>query len=272
MRYQCFLLCLCGLLLSLYILVYYFSFTSVQYSGSPLQLSNNRLPLPAIETMPFQDYIKNEEEFKEVKWQKTLHDHLLTLNEPYVNMVNGDYKHRVIVENWIVAAVTVLRPPLKNVLVMSLDHKLCDFLANSSHTGHLPITCFVTTVDSVLTANASHEWIIRTMVRPITVRLINYWGYDVATYDSDAVVLKNPQKLYQRYQSTHLLSSAGVWPKYLAGKWGFTLCTGAVLFKASSEIGKNITKYGSTLYIGMDEVLAHYACTLENSNLHFQFH
>ena len=26
-----------------------------------------------------------------------------------------------------------------------------------------------------------------------------------------------------------------------------------------------ITKYGSTLYIGMDEVLAHYACTFENS-------
>ena len=33
----------------------------------------------------------------------------------------------------------------------------------------------------------------------------------------------------------------------------------------------HITKYGSTLYIGMDEVLAHYACTFEHSNLHFHF-
>ena len=32
-----------------------------------------------------------------------------------------------------------------------------------------------------------------------------------------------------------------------------------------------ITKYGSTLYIGMDEVLAHYACTFEISDLHFYF-
>ena len=32
-----------------------------------------------------------------------------------------------------------------------------------------------------------------------------------------------------------------------------------------------ITKYGSTLYIGMDEVLAHYACTFEISDLHFHF-
>ena len=30
-----------------------------------------------------------------------------------------------------------------------------------------------------------------------------------------------------------------------------------------------ITKYSYTLYIGMDEVLAHYACTFENSNLRF---
>ena len=29
-----------------------------------------------------------------------------------------------------------------------------------------------------------------------------------------------------------------------------------------------ITKYSSTLYIGMDEVFAHYACTFENSDLH----
>ena len=35
--------------------------------------------------------------------------------------------------------------------------------------------------------------------------------------------------------------------------------------------GMCITKYGSTLYIGMDEVLAHYACTFENSNMHFHF-
>ena len=33
-----------------------------------------------------------------------------------------------------------------------------------------------------------------------------------------------------------------------------------------------ITKYSSTLYIGMDKVLALYACTFENSDLHFYFH
>ena len=32
-----------------------------------------------------------------------------------------------------------------------------------------------------------------------------------------------------------------------------------------------ITKYGSTLYIGMDEVFQHLAHTFEKSNLNFQF-
>ena len=38
-----------------------------------------------------------------------------------------------------------------------------------------------------------------------------------------------------------------------------------------ADVAADITKYGSILYIGMDEVLAHYACTFENSNLHFYF-
>ena len=39
----------------------------------------------------------------------------------------------------------------------------------------------------------------------------------------------------------------------------------------TKKLSTTITKYDSTLYIGMDEVLAHYACTFENSNLHFHF-
>ena len=33
----------------------------------------------------------------------------------------------------------------------------------------------------------------------------------------------------------------------------------------------HITKYGSTLYIGMDEVFQHHAHTFEKSNLNFHF-
>ena len=39
--------------------------------------------------------------------------------------------------------------------------------------------------------------------------------------------------------------------------------------RESAEPGELFTKYGSTLFIGMNDVLAHYACTFKNSNLHF---
>ena len=42
-------------------------------------------------------------------------------------------------------------------------------------------------------------------------------------------------------------------------------------FCSTQNVLEIITKYHSTLYIGMDEVLAHYACTFENSDLHFHF-
>ena len=74
------------------------------------------------------------------------------------------------------------------------------------------------------------------MIRSIILRLINYWGYDVATYDSDAVVLKNPQTLFDNY--THdILSSASTYPEAAAKVWGFTLCAGAILYRASSATG-----------------------------------
>ena len=44
--------------------------------------------------------------------------------------------------------------------------------------------------------------------------------------------------------------------------------TGILLY---AKVLPYITKYGSTLYIGMNEVLAHHACTFENSDLHFHF-
>ena len=44
--------------------------------------------------------------------------------------------------------------------------------------------------------------------------------------------------------------------------------TGVLLY---AKVSPSITKYGSTLYIEMNEVLAHYGCTFENSNLQFNF-
>ena len=43
----------------------------------------------------------------------------------------------------------------------------------------------------------------------------------------------------------HLLSSASTWPHDLGQRWGFTLCAGAILFKASHNVGKSLYSHTS---------------------------
>ena len=199
------------------------------------------IPFPEHDTLPHHEYLKGPEELKSATWAADLHEYLLALNRnvsPHVNLVFGDYKHRILVANWVVAATLKAKPPLNNVLVLSLDELLCNFLASSmSYMSHPPnATCIAAPVDTMLSSKGDNKWRASMMTRPIILRMINYWGYDVAAYDSDAVVLKNPQEIFQQY-SQDILSSASYWPDYQAQPWGFTLCAGAVLYRASPATG-----------------------------------
>ena len=204
------------------------------------QQKRYRTSFPEHNALPHHEYLKGSEELKNTTWVADLHDYLMTLNRnvsPHVNLVFADYKHRMLVANWVVAATLKVKPPLHNVLVLSLDKLLCDYLANTAYmTYPLNMTCIATPLSTILYSKGRESWTTSMMIRSIILRLINYWGYDVATYDSDAVVLKNPQTLFDNY--THdILSSASWWPDSQAKPWGFTLCAGAILYRASSATG-----------------------------------
>ena len=184
--------------------------------------------------MPFSNHLKNGEELHKEEWVVKLHSYLLTLNKsvsPHVNMVFGDYKHRRLVLNWITAAVNVIHPPLHNVLVLSLDNLLCELLADKT----MSVGCIAAVSENSLFNGES--WIKHMRVRNIVLWMINYWGYDVASYDSDAVLLKNPQVLYDERPDIDLLSGSATFPYDVAEKWGFTLCSGTLLYKATLAIG-----------------------------------
>ena len=76
-----------------------------------------------------------------------------------------------------------------------------------------------------------------------------------------------PISLIFKFNSSLVIFEAG------AGSYKIMVLsgTGDTVAGSGHLILSAITKYGSNLYIGMDEVLAHYACTFENSNLHFHF-
>ena len=196
-------------------------------------------PLPSIpeyDVMPFAAHLKCREDLQKAQWVAKLYNFLQTLNKSvssHVNVVFGDYNHRRLVLNWITSALTILQPPLHNVMILSLDHLLCNFLMSRS----LPLTCIAVPVDSILTINASDKWILGLMARFPVLRLINYWGYDVAAYDSDAVLLHNPQTLYAERPSTNVFSGAGTYPINVSKQWGFTLCAGTVMLRVSPAVG-----------------------------------
>ena len=207
-------------------------------TSARVELDVTRPLLPEKDSMPCSGYLKKREELQKGEWVMKLHSYLLTLNKsisPHVNMVFGDYKHRRLVLNWITAAVNVIHPPLHNVLILSLDNLLCEFIANRT----LPVECLLVSTSTIFNKNKVGWWLKGLMVRIVLLRVINYWGYDVASYDSDAVLLKNPQVLYDKRPDIDLFSAAGVFPFNVSEKWGFALCAGTLLFRATPVIGIN---------------------------------
>ena len=141
----------------------------------------------------------------------------------------------VILVNWLYGALVGLKTPLTSVLVLSIDQLLCDIVDSQASTR--PVSCIIAPFETVMDFDHKSEWLSRLMVRLLVLRLINHWGYDVATYDSDAVILKNPQDLYDQHLDTDLIASADVWPVNIAEDWGFTLCAGVLFLKAASSMG-----------------------------------
>ena len=196
------------------------------------------LSIPEYDTMPFFSHLKKRELLVKTEWISELYTFLQTLDKsvsPHVNLVFGDYNHRHLVMNWITAALKILQPPLHSVMVLSLHHSLCDYLKART----LPLTCITVTPDSLYTFPKSDEvhYGRGLMVRFPVFRLINYWGYDVAAYDCDAVLLRNPQVLYNEWQQVDVFSSSGMFPFDVSRSWGFTLCGGTLLFRASPAAG-----------------------------------
>ena len=75
------------------------------------------------------------------------------------------------------------------------------------------------------------------IVRLTFFRLMSHWGYDVVMYDSDAVVLKNPQPLFDANEEVELVGSAGKGPDSIGHVWGRTICTGVLLMRSSPDLG-----------------------------------
>ena len=187
---------------------------------------------------------------------------LVDLQQPrkQVTVVFGDahqYESSLLVINWLVSALVMTSPPLKNIIVISLDEKLQALLDNkdmaSVHVSPETVTC------GKIKRKLSLGWITRCAV----YMLLNHWGYDVMAYDTDAIVLRNLQDILDSFGESDIIGSAGGYPPNLVAQWGQTLCMGVVLFKSTTKTGRCPQSNTSQL---MSYLLLHVECLLTDSS------
>ena len=148
-----------------------------------------------------------------------------------VTVVFGDAQYVQSLLNWLISALVVTTPPLKNIIVISLDKQLHALLEKkdiqSVHVNPETVTC------GQIKRKVSQVWITRCVV----YQLLNHWGYDVMAYDTDAIVLRNIQDILNTFGESDIIGSAGSYPFNLGAEWGQTLCMGVVLFKSTRKTG-----------------------------------
>ena len=175
-----------------------------------------------------------------LSWIRELYQLLVCINNsrtPQVNFVVADEKAIELLLNWLIMALVRLTEPLQNVVVLGLDVQVCDLLHPRN------ISCIYIDPESIIRPSIEIKSFfsrryLASQIRLLVSRLVNYWGYSLATYDTDALIMKNPQALYDAHQEvTVIAGAANVGPTWAVKKWGFAVCPGAILIRSGSATG-----------------------------------
>ena len=142
--------------------------------------------------------------------------------------VSGNTEFQKPLLNWIISAVLKANISLKRILILAADKKLHGFLQERNiGSVFVPPTSIY---DSKKIKLDTHKLI--TYSRFAAVRLLNHWGFTVAHYDSDALLLKDIKEIFDEYPSSSIVASRGAGPKLL--------CAGGILFRSNSQMGKEL--------------------------------
>ena len=199
-------------------------------------------------------------------WMADLRRFLSSLAGRRVNMVTSNIQYQDVLLNWLISAIVRSRLPLESVLVVCMDRPLHILLSFRG----IP-SLYVPTQELLLKeANFTTDFQRVMMLRLAVMRLLSHWGYDVHNYDTDAVLLKDPQPLYDDLESSDIIGSVGRIPDDLMAEWGITICIGVVIIRSSERTGQQGREHG----VGIPLVTSHWSSwfhCLENP-YHCPFH
>ena len=189
----------------------------------------------------FKCILKDIKKIVGTPWVKELAQIMARSNEQtiFAITVNAGYKESLL--NWLISAVFKGDLSLNRILVISLDKNTQVFLQRHG------ITCIYVPTKSLFDSAKSHYRIdnygLVMFSRISVIRLLNHWGFSVVIIDTDAIVLQDPQPLFDKYPASSIVASRGTQPLTLYAIWNVTICNGLILLRSTQEIGMFLALY-----------------------------
>ena len=183
--------------------------------------------------MPCPKVYRSTHKILSAPWMKPLLNILNSVEGRQVTLVIANSLYKDVLLNWLISAITC-KPPIENIVVVCLDRMLHHILIARD------IPAILAPFNSLLNINYKFRrfFDLIMMMRLGFMRIINRLGYDCAMYDIDAIIIKNPQTLYNKYNNSGIIGSRGSLPKSLMKMWKVTICIGAVFIRSSDDTGR----------------------------------
>lgn len=196
-----------------------------------------RFPFQTKFSFPQPLAVKHREHIAQAQWVQDLRRLLSNVKSRQVSLVTSNIQYMDILLNWLISATVRSGMPLGSIIVVSLDRSLHQLLQKKS------IPSLYIPPFSLLNPNAyfSVPFERVMMIRLTVMRIINHFGFDVANYDTDAIILKDPRPLYASLAKYEIIGSVGKIPEDLVNEWGITICIGVVVIKASQRTGEFVS-------------------------------
>ena len=177
------------------------------------------------------------------RWVRELKQYLSSVDPTQpVTVTVASYDFAANLLNWLISAQVMTSPPLENILVISFDNALHKILVRR----RIPSVCvpYISVLRNPKSLGVHKVW----MTRLAVIRLINHWGFDVQQFDTDAIILRNPQPVFDLFSGFDVVGSRAKLPFELGkGQWGFTVCMGVILFRSTQRTGE--PEWGKSLHI-----------------------
>ena len=156
--------------------------------------------------------LKPLRELVEMHWMKDLTDILSKKSSKQVILLIVEKEYYASLLNWLVAfEMNTNNLKLDDILIISLDERICNILKDKADlsTVCLRFDQIIYHYNILYSTKYLHTWDI-IIVRMALVQHLNHWGYNVLVIDLDAIILKDPFPLLDKYPDADIITSYSI--------------------------------------------------------------